>query len=155
MASPLQLKHANLKVQRDDHGKLRLFEIDNTSQSTTVNSFDKLPTIVDSSITTLAVSATKSEVTTSTPAIVLREAILRPGRSLKDIDKPNNQRILKVQQEGTIVDPPCSSCSNRKHPGGPWILCVIQEGKFKGSCVNCHIIKDSTKCLCQSYTLCL
>jgi Protein of unknown function (DUF3716) len=72
----------------------------------------------------------------------LRGIHLRYGRSMLLARTVSHEGALGYTR-GEVSDEACTACQRN---GGPFLLCVVLEGKMMGACTNCHYASRSTRC---------
>ena len=79
---------------------------------------------------------------------VVRGLDLRPGfalgKSLKNPSRPWNLEVSLAYMRGDSVRFGCDHCLIRNE--GPFSQCVVLEGRFQGSCTNCHYNNHGERC---------
>ena len=73
----------------------------------------------------------------------VRELTLRPGRNSLNFTLIKNQQAALGQICGDLALVACRRCANAK---GPFVECVVVQGRFSKSCCNCHYSSQGLRC---------
>ena len=73
----------------------------------------------------------------------VRELTLRPGRVFLSFHYVKNQQAALGQICGDLALAACRRCANSK---GPFVECVVVQGRFSRSCCNCQYSSQGAKC---------
>ena len=73
----------------------------------------------------------------------VRGLTLRPGRVSLNFNLIKNQQAALGQICGDLALAACQRCANSK---GPFVECVVVQGRFSRSCCNCHYSSQGLKC---------
>jgi hypothetical protein len=73
----------------------------------------------------------------------LRKPVLRNDKEDPGYSRTSNYEAALAQCTGEVRDLPCVHCAKGF---GQWTLCVMVPGQLQGSCSNCHVSGDGSRC---------
>ena len=73
----------------------------------------------------------------------VRELTLRPRRVFLNFNPTKNQQAALGQICGDLALAECRRCADSK---GPFVECVVAQGRFSRSCCNCHYSSQGLSC---------
>jgi Protein of unknown function (DUF3716) len=74
---------------------------------------------------------------------------LRAGRDIVWDRMVNQEAVLGY----TRGQEPAQACASCKRQAGPFVKCVVVQGKLSGACTNCHYGSGSRRCSFREYFL--
>ena len=73
----------------------------------------------------------------------LQKPVLQNDKEDPGYGQTSNYEAALAQCTGVVQDLPCVHCARGF---GRWTLCVVVPGQLQGSCSNCHVSGDGSRC---------
>ncbi|KAE9372293.1 hypothetical protein N431DRAFT_536050 [Stipitochalara longipes BDJ] len=127
---------------KPDQVEVNITSKESTTKTTTasVQGSESFPIIINGkSPTKSSTNLTKLE-----KLPILNEVIVRSTKLFKaDVKRISREEGWAATERGTIAEKACYECSKGR---GPFTLCCVIEGMFKGACGNCQYGGNASRC---------